>query len=308
MKFWTACVGWLGRSISFVLQISPPSFRRGLGSCIGLLWFDVLQIRRKVVLSNLDIAFPELTENERVRIARRSMINFGLTIVEYSALPFLTQDWVPKNCSFEGLEHLDSALAKKKGVCLLTLHLGNGDLAISSLSLLGYPMTLISKEFSLRWLNDLWFGMRQRLGTKFIAPRNSSLAVSRALKNNEVVIFVLDQFTGPPIGTRSLFFGRETGTGLGLATMAKRRDCPVIPCYTYRDSKNRHRICFDPAMSPIEEGASLEDLTQDYNDRLESFVRKVPEQWMWLHRRWKVFHDTRTEIDPTKIESQAAER
>ena len=291
MKFWIVLLAWFGRSLSFIVQLLPFSAQKALGALIGILWFDVFRIRRKVVLHNLEIAFPELSSKQRQNLGRKSLIHFGLNLIEYTSLPFMDIEWVKKKCRFEGLEHLDRALEQKKGVCLLTLHLGHGDLAISSLSLLNYPITLISKEFSLKVLNELWFGMRRKMGTKFIPPRNSSLAVSRALKSNEVVIFVLDQFTGPPIGTRSKFFGVETGTGLGLATMAKRRGSPVIPCYTFRDASGIHHLQFEEAFPSIDDNDSLQALTQAYNDRLEVFVRRHPEQWMWIHRRWKKFND-----------------
>src|ERR1019366_1076123 len=94
------------------------------------------------------------------------------------------------------------------------------------------------------WLNDMWFGMRERLGTRFIAPRDSSYALLRALKGGAAVIIPLDQFTGPPIGVRTTFFGRETGTAAGLAVMAGRSGATVLAVYTHRDEQGRHALHF----------------------------------------------------------------
>ena len=117
---------------------------------------------------------------------------------------------------WEGMENLQNALKEGRGVILMTCHVGNGDIGLSAMSLMGMPMNLISKEFKARWLNDLWFGMRRRLGTRFISAEKSSFDILRALKRNEIVVFVLDQYMGPPIGVRTKFFGRENGHSGGL--------------------------------------------------------------------------------------------
>lgn len=279
--------GWLGRATSFVLYFGPAGVRRALGYLLAFLWFDVFRIRRRVAIDNVGIAFPELPEHERVRIARRSMQHMGVNFTEYSFLPFLNAREVEKHFVLTGREVVDQALARGKGLLLLTLHLGNGDLGCSALSVAGYPMVMVSKFFKAKWLNDLWFGMRERVGTKFVAPRNSSYALLKALKNKQIVVIPLDQFTGPPIGVRTTFFGRETGTAAGLAVMAQRSGAPVVSVYSRRMPDGRHQIHFAREI-PVE-GLSAEVATQNFNDELETFVRQYPDQWMWIHKRWKTF-------------------
>lgn len=292
MNFGMKCIASIGRAISYVLILMPRRVRYAIGDVLGWLWFDLFRIRRDIVLANLDRAFPEWSYSKKVRVGRHSLQNLGRDLMEYCELPFYTREKAEKNFEIEGIEHLERARAQGRGVCLLTLHLGNGDLAIGALSLIGIPMYLISKEFKLKWLNNLWFGMRARLGTKFIPPRNSSYAVLKALKKQGVVVFVLDQFTGPPIGVKTRFFGHETGTGLGLATIAQRSNCPVIPVYTFRMESGKHLIRFEPEI-PLSQDSdndqALKSTTQAYNDRLEDYVKKCPEQWMWIHKRWKIF-------------------
>jgi KDO2-lipid IV(A) lauroyltransferase len=237
-----------------------------------------------------------LTEAERVRIARASLSNLGRAIVEYALFPFLTAKDASRWLEIEGGEHVDKVLhaSGARGAIFLGLHLGNGDFAIGLLSLAGWPMNLISKEFKAKWLNDLWFGMRKRLGTKFISHQKSSFDILRALKRNEIVIFVLDQYMGPPIGVRTQFFGHTTGTAMGLALMADRTHAPVIPCYTYRKADGKHVAVFDKPIEYLDNGPRQENIatmTQVYTDKIEEIVRKHPEQWMWIHRRWKEFRD-----------------
>lgn len=278
--------GWLGKAVSFLIFHAPAFVRVFLAWTLAILWFDIFRIRRKVVLDNLRTAFPEWSEKQRVKTARRSLCNLGLNFIEYSFLPWLNKDNVDRYFEFEGLDVFENALAQNRGVLLLTLHLGHGDLACAGLALKGYPMVMVSKFFKLQWLNDLWFGMRARAGVKFVPPRNSSYALLKGLKSGQAVIIPLDQFTGPPIGVRSTFFGKETGTAAGLAVMNERSKAPVVSVYTFRTPEGRHKVHFVREMNI--EGAA-ETVTQAYNDELEKFVRAHPDQWMWLHRRWKRF-------------------
>jgi KDO2-lipid IV(A) lauroyltransferase len=278
--------GWLGRAISFVLFHSPAFVRKTLAYFLAFLWFDLFRIRRRVVLDNIGTAFPEKTSRERIRIGRASLRHLALNFVEYSFLPWMTSQDANSRFEYLGLDIFEAALAQKKGVLLLTLHLGHGDLATAALALKGYPMVLVSKAFKLEWLNELWFGMREKVGVKFIPARNSSYALLKSLKRNEAVIIPLDQFTGPPIGVRTTFFGKETGTAAGLAVMSERSGAPVVSVSTYRRPNGIHVVHFHRFMPTA---GPAERVTQGFNDELEGFVRKYPEQWMWLHRRWKRF-------------------
>lgn len=282
------------RLVSRVLNLLSGKSKFGLGMLLGTLWFDVFRIRRKIVLENLQIAFPEVPLALRVAIGRRSLWHMGRGFIEYFEFFNLTKENIGKKVEFHGLEYLEEARMQKKGALILSLHLGNGDFAIAGLGLIGWPMVLISKTFKLKWLNNLWFGIRAQFGTQFIPPRHSSYGILKALKKNERVIFVLDQFMGPPIGCKTQFFGKETGTAMGLAVMAHRSGAPVIPIYTYRTSDDTHVVILD---SPIpfqtegfaSEAEMIQFNTQVYTHRIESIVRKYPDQWMWVHRRWKIF-------------------
>lgn len=284
----------LARVISFPIFIMPEWFGLMIGSAFAHLWWNILRIRRDVVFKNINLAFPEWEEEKKKQIAWSSMQNLGWGFSEYFRFPFLTQKNYHKWIRFEGEEHLQKALAEGKGVCALSLHLGNGDFALAGLSLKGYPVQLISKEFSLQWLNNLWFALRERVGMKFIPPRNSGYAVVKSLRKNSLVIFVLDQYTGPPIGIKTKFFGVETGTAFGLSLFAKRTGAVVLPIYTYRESPTKHVIKIEPPVEFEDKGdkdMTIQYMTQKYSDKIEELVRRHPEQWMWVHRRWKKFPD-----------------
>lgn len=277
-----------------LVTLLPRTVQFWIGDFLGILWFDILRVRRGVVLSNLKIAFPEMSKAERVRLARRSMRNMCRAVVDYCYFPFLHTGQYNHLFELQGREHLEGALKKDKGVCSLSMHLGNGDNAAAGLALHGLPVVIISKEFKVKWLNELWFGMRERVGTEFIPPRNSSFAVLKALKKKKTVVFVNDQFMGPPIGVKTKFFGKETGSAMGLAVMAQRSGAPIIPITTYRRDDGVAVIMIDPEI-PFEERETKEEtieyMTQVFNDWTEEKIRQHPDQWMWVHRRWKEFHD-----------------
>ncbi len=223
---------WLGKGLAFIIQALPYSLQKFLGHSLGYLWFDILRIRRDVIFKNLNIAFPDWDENKKTAVGRQSCHNLGMTLIEFCRIPFVSEK-TRDQFIIEGLDRLEAAKAKGKGVIFLTLHLGNIDWAATGMAVYDIPLTIISKEFSIRWINDLWFSVRRQLGTKFIAPRNSSITILRALKAGENVVFVLDQYMGPPIGIKTRFFGVETGTAMGLAILAGRSQAPVLPVYTY---------------------------------------------------------------------------
>jgi Kdo2-lipid IVA lauroyltransferase/acyltransferase len=289
----TQLLTWCAKLICALVAHLPVKVQNGIGWVVGILWFDILRIRRNVVLSNLRLAYPNWSEAERVRVGRASCVNLGMSFVEICRLPFVSEK--DRN-QFEivGREHFDQAQSKRRGVCLMTLHMGNGDWGIAGLALENIKLVVISKVFKLEWLNKLWFDARRILGTEFIDVRKTSLTILKALKKNESVVFVLDQFMGPPIGVRTRFFGHETGTAMGLAVIASRAEAPVVPVYALRLPDGRTRITFLPEIPFVEslnKDDTIAEMTQRYCDVVEQIIKGCPEQWMWVHRRWKRYID-----------------
>lgn len=279
------------------LHKAPYKFRQGLAAVLTFLWFDFLRIRRKVILENISKAFPDWPMAKKVHVGRTSLYHWALTFVEYCHFPWLTKAWVEKNVDFVNRHYIDEVVKEGKGAVMITLHMGNGDLACAALALSGYPVSVVSKTFKWKALNDFWFGLRERLGTELIPPRDATFAVLRSIKKGRIVIFPLDQYTGRPIGIRSTFFGITTGTAMGPVIMADRAECPALLCYTTRLPNGRHQIVFDgidhvniqaPKNSEARDKAILQQI-QKWNGDIERWVRQHPEQWMWLHRRWKHF-------------------
>ena len=277
---------------AIIISLLPRRIHALIAWILAIIFFDIFRIRRQIILSNIAIAYPQLSLKERIRMGRASVASQGQIIIEYFLMMAYRPSWFKKYYSFEGLEHLDEAYRQGKGVFLLTLHIGNGDFACAGLAQKGYSVNLITKKAKQGWLNDIWFGVRTRLGTRLIAHEKSNSEILKALKRNEAVIWVMDQYMGPPSGIKTTFFGKETGTARGMAVFVERTQVPVIPCYNFRRADGSfHLVAEKPLLYESREDheATILYLTQMYNDKLEEFVRKIPSQWMWIHRRWKKF-------------------
>ncbi len=278
------------------LGLLPRAWVRALGWPLGILWFDVLRFRRQVVLGNLRLAFPEWSEAERIRVGRNSVLNTAGNFFEFFMIPSITEKWLSENVVVEGEENLRRVLAKGKGVYALSLHLGHGDLAASALSQLGFKIQLISKMFKNKSFNDLWFYIRQFQGVRFIEAhgRKTPFEILRAIKDNEIVFFVNDQFMGRPYGVEVEFFGKKTGAAFGLAVFYAKTQSPIVPIYAFEGDDGKLHVKIDPE---IEVDHLIRDdreqtyalMTQEFTHILEKLVRKHPSDWMWIHRRWKTF-------------------
>lgn len=283
--------------ISFISSFLPRSVLRKLGSWVGFLWFDVFGFRKKIVLDNLNIAFPEWSDEKKRQVGRESVYQLGYSFGEFFFIPSLTPEWIEKNVIFEGWENVEKARALGKGMFFLSLHLGNGDLASNSIVMKGQPLHLITKSFKTQWFNDLWFSIRGAKGVKYIDAHGPSNAfeILKALKKNSGVVFVLDQFMGKPYGIATTFFGKRTGTAYGLALFVTKTQAPVLPIYTFEGNDGKLHVVFEEAMDTMkyvtpDKDQTILNMTQAFNDKLEEIVRKHPEQWMWVHRRWKNFN------------------
>jgi Kdo2-lipid IVA lauroyltransferase/acyltransferase len=285
-------IRWFINLIGFLFWLLPLRLRWWTGCLLAWFWFDVLRLRRYTVLKNLTIAFPQWSAEEKYQMARKSMRLLCYTFPEFFTLPMIDKKFVDKKVIFEGLEHYQEALKKNRGVLLLSLHLGSGDMGITVMALRGLKVNLISKKFSNKTLNEVWFDIRERKGAKFIDAhgKKNAFEILAALKRNESVVFVIDQYMGKPFGIETTFFGRKTGTAYGLALFAAKTEAPVLPVYTYRDENLTTHLVIGPEIPFVkseDDDLQMLTMTQKYNDKVEELVRRHPENWMWVHRRWK---------------------
>ena len=284
---------YLAKFFAWLIHIQPVFLKNFYGDCIGILWFDILRIRRQLSINNTRIAFPDMSDKERVKMVRTSLRNMGRAFFTYFSFPFIHKENVEQFFVVKNKQYLEQALEKKKGVMLLSIHTGAYDFAAVAVAQIFQPFFIISKSFKLKWLNNLWFALREWKGIQLIAERKSSFAILKALKANGMVIFVIDQFMGKPIGIKTKFFGKDTGSPMGLAVFAMKTRAPIVPVNAYVEV-GKNVLEFFPEI-PFEEQAtkqeSIQYMTDRYNFWVEERIRAHPAQWMWVHNRWKIFRD-----------------
>lgn len=287
---------------SCFLGLWPRTWVRALGIPLAILWFDILRIRRQVVLDNLLLAFPDWELSKRISVGRKAMITLTSNFFEVMLIPVMHKKFFGFSVLFEGEENLIEALKLNRGVYVLSLHMGNGDVGANALSLRGYKVNLITKFFRNKFFNNLWFYFRRGQGVKLIEPHGSKTPfdILKATKKNELVVFVNDQFMGKPYGVETKFFGVSTGTAFGLGVFYMKTKSPIVPIYALEGDDGRvhvkilkpldcHEFETTASDNKLESQVAYEKLAQKINDQIESIVRAHPSQWMWVHRRWKTF-------------------
>lgn len=279
----------------FCYAIGRPLSRQLFG-LLGIVWFDILRIRRKDIIRHISIAFPEWTEEKKIETGRKSLIHLSAQLADFFILPFVNQAWIDKYVVIEGRQNIENELSNGTGAFLLGMHVGHGDLSANIISKMGIKFFLITKFFKNKTFNDIWFSIRGFHGVHYIEPHGEKtpFQILKALKVGGAVGFVLDQFMGKPYGIETQFFGVKTGSAQGLALFYLKTKRPIVPVYSYESDEGKFHLVFEKALdlSPYlseDKEDSIRKLTQYFCDITQGIIRKHPEHWMWLHRRWKKF-------------------
>ena len=265
------------------------SWRRslGLGSLLGdVAWH--LRLRRKVAEDNLKLAFPHMPPSERTRILIEHYRELGQAALEYPRMGELVR--APASAvvaELDGFEHLEAARAGGKGAILLTGHYGNFELLGAWLGRIN-PVSFVVKPLSNPLVERLLTGWRRAAGVELIPLGVGVRRVFEALAENRWVAMVADQDAREK-GVFVPFFGRPASTPVGPAEIALRTGAPIVMGFVVRRRDGRHTLTVTPAIEAPPPGtvnAALQ-LTAAHTARLEQWVRRHPEMWFWLHRRWK---------------------
>jgi KDO2-lipid IV(A) lauroyltransferase len=279
---------WITYLVGAFARIVPYRLALSLGSFLGWLAFDVLRVRRKVTLINLENSLGG-DKNKLAKIGRNAYRNFGKSMVEYSLFPSLDKERIKKMVEFEGVKHFDEALSKGKGAVLVAGHFGSWELMGAATSQKGYPVDFLVGEQHNHLVDDLMNDYRRSMGIGIIKMGAAAKGVIKALKNNRFVAILSDQDAGSD-GTVVEFFGRPASTPKGPAAFALKMDVPIILAFIVRENKKKQRIIIEEPLYGEKSSDKEEDirkLTQAYTTILENYIRKYPDHWFWPHRRWK---------------------
>ena len=248
---------------------------------------------------NLKLAFPELSPDDRARLKRQVFATLGRLLGEVSQFPRLNRQNISDVVAYDGLENFLAARDLGRGVLLLTGHVGSWELSVFSHAIYGYPMSFLARRVDNPLVERLVETYRSRVGNISIDKRGAVREVLRTLREGGVVGILADLNTTREEGVFVDFFGIQSCTTPGVASLALRSGAAVVPVYIVWDEESRiHKLCFEPALEIIDTGNRKADTianTARYAKVLESIIRRYPGQWLWIHRRWR----TRPEGEPT---------
>lgn len=287
MKFF---INFIFKPFSGLFASLPYKLQFLVAQMMGILWFDLIRLRRKLIIQNISVAYPDWTLEKKISVGRQSIQHLCMSFLEYMLIYQYNDSKMDEYFEAKNLEPVRNQLKKGKGALTMTLHMGAIDFALVGFSASGFKVNATLKRINNEPVDKFVNELRAKNGIKFIADRKNPFDIFRALKNNETLIFVMDQHMGKPHGIQVDFFGKKAWTAAGLAAFAMKTEMPVIPIYNFRRADGKIAIdTMDPIELEVTDGReqTIRVMTQKYNDAIEKIIRLHPEQWLWVHRRWK---------------------
>jgi KDO2-lipid IV(A) lauroyltransferase len=273
------------------IGLLPRPLARAVGMALGRLVYLLHRRLRRVGMRNLELAFPEKTAAQRRRILRALFTGLGRQLAEFCLFPRYRKQNVERVAVYQGLENFQAARQRGKGVIFLTAHLGGWEIGSFVHSLNGSPLHVVVRALDNPYLDRLVDRYRCRHGNTTFDKQDFARGLLGALKAGETVGILMDQNMTPPQGVFVDFFGRTACTASGVARVALRTEAAVVPAFTLWDATlGKYRVRFDPALELVRTGDEEADAvtnTAAFTKVIESYARQYPEQWLWVHRRWK---------------------
>ena len=269
----------------------PRRAARAYGAGVAILFFGLVPRLRRIALFNLKLAFPEWSDEKRRTVVRGMIRQLGWMGGEFSQLPSYTAERIKEIVALDGLENFLAAERRGKGVLVLTGHFSAWELAPFAQARLGHPLSFLAREIENTRVDALVNSYRTLSGNKPIEKNQSARAVLRVLSEGGTVGILADQNTILEEGVFVEFFGIPACTTTGIARMALHTGASVVPGYLLWDAAiNKYRLRFDAALELSRTGNAEVDVIENtarFTKVIEGIVRKNPEQWVWVHKRWK---------------------
>jgi Kdo2-lipid IVA lauroyltransferase/acyltransferase len=273
----------------------PRPLARAAGIGIAQAVYLLHARLHEVGMRNLAIAFPNKTRAEHRQILRGEFTSLGRQFAEVCLFPRYTRENIAKVVVYEGFENYERAYALGRGVLFLTAHLGGWELSAFAHSLYGHPLQIVMRPLDNPFLDALLQGYRTMHGNRTVDKDDFVRGLLSAMKAGQTVGILMDTNMTPPQGIFVPFFGIPACTASGLARIALRTDAAVVPGFTTWDSgQQKYVLHFDPALDLIRSGNDDADVVANtvlFTKVIEDYVRRYPDQWLWVHRRWKTRPD-----------------
>ena len=277
------------RLVMAVVFLLPARWAVGLGGALGRLFYAAWGRRRRIAHANLRFCFPEKDEGWVAATARGSFDNFGRSMVEYMRLPRVNPANIDRYHRLVNAKSFDDARSWGKGALLFTGHFGSWELTGAGVRFRGYPITFLVGEQHNKYVDDLMNKIRAGAGIGIIHMGAAAKGVFRTLKENGMVALLSDQDAGPE-GALVTFFGRRASVPKGPGAFVAKTGAAICAGFTVRDAPAHNTLYMEdafcvPATGDLE--ADIVRVTQLYTDLLEKYIRAYPDQYLWMHRRFK---------------------
>ena len=277
------------RALIAAVGAMPAWLARGCGTCLGLTFYALDGAHRRIAHRNLETAFPARGARERRAIARAAFGHFGRLLVELLRFSTLTPDQMLASVVVDGVERSRLAYAQGKGVLFVTGHFGYWELQAMVHALQVEPVSILARALDNPYLNRLLEDIRQRTGNTVVYRRGTIRRVMRTLGEGRGVAVLIDQHIMSRDAIYVDFFDRPAATTSAVAALALRTGAPVVPVFALPIGGGRYRIIYEHPVEPprAESTDAIREFTQRCTDVLEMYVRRHPDLWLWMHRRWR---------------------
>jgi KDO2-lipid IV(A) lauroyltransferase len=271
----------------------PHRYIVGLGKVLGRAAYVLDAPHRRIVRRNLHFAHPHWTRKKVDTISRRVFQNLGISLVEFIQTTTLSRNQLLGRLRVVGLENLQAALENKKGLIIVSAHLGSWETGLLFMCChIQQPILGIAKKIRFAALNRWVLRMRSQYGLRIVYKKGAMPEMRRMLRQGGVVGLLVDQSRRSE-GVDVNFFGHRVTTTPSAAFLSIRCKSPVLPMFCVRDPNGRLTVIVQPALEMKRTGdlrSNIQTNTQMITDVVEKFVRRYPEQWFWVHKRWKKYY------------------
>src|SRR3984957_20412752 len=274
-----------------ILEVLPRRIARPLAASTAHVLFLLSPKLRKTAELNLRLAFPDWTATQRAAVIRKMTGNLGWMAAEFAHLPKYSKQNIEDLVILDGHKNFLQGHQQGKGVLYLTGHIGAWELSSFAHALYGYPLHYMARPLDNKRLDALVNEYRCSSGNKPIYKNESARVMLKILKDSGTIGILADQNTMPEEGVFVDFFGKSACTTTGIARVALHTGAAVVPGYAYWDETiQKYRLRFEPRVELIRTGDTERDVfenTQRFAKVIEEIIRKHPDQWVWIHKRWK---------------------
>lgn len=278
------------RSAMAALSVLPGRSRSSLARAAARFYYRVGRSRRTIALDNLARAFPGLRPEERAAIARRCAENFGGVFFDFLAATRLSREGLRDAVEMDGERRYLSAVARGKGVFLLSAHFGNWEIGALAAGLLAGPIASVVRPLDNPRLERELARLRGRFGNRTIGKKHAAREILREMRRGGTVAILIDQNVLAREAVFVPFFGRLAATSPALGLLQKKTDAAVVPVFCRPKGSGRYTLRFERpiVLADLPEGErSVEALTARYTKVTEDAVRADPALWLWMHNRWR---------------------